>query len=70
MHSGDLNNELVRLVGIQIMEICSIVEWFAIQMPDQMSVHYSDHYLVNGLVFKPLFEYRCTIQMPWYQASE
>ena len=48
MHSGDLNNELVRLVDIQIMEICSIVEWFAIQMPVKMSVHYSDHYLVNG----------------------
>ena len=30
------------------MGICLIVAWFAIQMPNNMEVGFSDHHLVNG----------------------
>ena len=46
------------------MGICSIIEWFTIQMPGTMVVQYSDHHLVYGLVFRPPFEYWSAIQMP------
>ena len=43
---------------------CSLVEWFANQMPGTMVVvWYTDHHLVNELVFRPPFEYRSAIQM-------
>ena len=32
-------------------------------MPGTIEVKYSDYYLVNGLVFKPPFEYRFAFQM-------
>ena len=31
------------------MGVCSLIKWFAIQMPGNMV--FSDHYLVNGPVF-------------------
>ena len=46
------------------MVICSFVKWFNIQIPGTMVVPYSDHHLVNGLVFRPPVEYQSDIQMP------
>ena len=46
------------------MVICSLMEWFTIQMPYTMKVWYSEHHLVNWPVFRPPFEYRSSIQMP------
>ena len=57
--SGDLNTKLVRY---SVHGICLLVNWFAIQTT--IIVRYSDHYLVNGLVFSPPFEYQSAIQMP------
>ena len=44
--------------------ICSIIKWYASQMPSTIVVWYSDHHLVNWTVFRPPFEKRFTIQMP------
>ena len=57
---GDLNS---ILVGIQILEICSIVKWFAVQMLGTIVVWYSDYHLVNEPVFRPPIEYQSPIQM-------
>ena len=61
MYSGDLNSKLVR---IQIMRICLLVEWFIIQIPGTMAVQFSDPHLVKEPVFRPPFEYPYTIQIP------
>ena len=45
------------------MNICSLVKWFAIQMPINMVVWYSDHHLADGLVLKSSFEYRSNMQV-------
>ena len=55
---------LSSLQWLGLMGICSLIEWLAIQMPSSMVVGYSDHYLVNGPVFRPPFDYRSAIQMP------
>ena len=79
-YRGKLNNGILCTVGIwmrnyfgiHIMEICSITEWFAIQMPLTMVVQYSDHHLLTDwysdhhLKTGPLF--RCLV--PWYRVSE
>ena len=62
---SDLELDMTGVVGeifqlAQIMENCSIDEWFAIQMPNIMGVWFLDCHLVNG----PVFRYRSVIQMP------
>ena len=47
----------------QVMQICWIVEWYAIQMPGTIVVQYSNNHFVNGLVFKLPFEHQSGIQM-------
>ena len=55
---------IAKLFGIQIREICSLVKWFAIPMPDTMLVWYSDHHLVNKPDIRRQFVYCSAIQMP------
>ena len=40
MYSVDLNTKLVQYSD---HGVCSIVDWFALQMPSTMVVQYSDH---------------------------
>ena len=47
----------------KIMGICSLLEWFSIQMPSTLVVGYSDHHFISGLVFRSSFEYRSAVQM-------
>ena len=60
VNTGDLKSKLV----IQIIGICLFIKWFAIQMLGPMEVWYSDHHLINRLVFRLPFEYRSANQMP------
>ena len=46
------------------MGICLAVKWFAILMPGNMVVWYSDHHVVNRMIFTQPFEYLPAIQMP------
>ena len=46
------------------MGICSLVEWFAMQMLATMVVRDSDHHLVNRPEFRPPYEYRYAIKLP------
>ena len=58
------NNRLALLMKTGTVRICSLIKWFAIQMPGIMEVQNSDHHWVNGLLFTPPFEYWSVIQMP------
>ena len=51
LYSGDLNSELVWYSDHEDL----FVGWK--EMPGTMVVWFSDHHLVNRLVFRPLFDY-------------
>ena len=63
--------ELVtNCIALDLNSTCSVFRsWGFVrslngQMLGTMAVRYSEHHLVNGLLFRPLFEYWSAIQMP------